>query len=409
MSPLAPLVLPPCSSDVLDRFRTDISKDEHFRGREERTGRRIFVKQVRDPASGLREFEALRRLAAAPGEVLVPRPLALTDSELHLELVEGIRLYDLLRLLRQIGDGEPELRPAARGGARRLLGRARRRVERMQALLGEAAGAISTGPYPCAVKVEGMFALLSELLGLPPLDATIQAELAGFRQRWEATASVPFRDATPKNIIVAVEALAIGRHPGEAARRAALARLLAGEGEDFWREVPLFDIDFASVEHLTVPEDDMVSLLGHEASFRALTEVGAADAAPVAEELAEIASGNPPRAALAFFVRYLRFAGRKVAYRVVNPVGGATRFRHDRFGFYFQALPRLLAALDPTLVAALPATLARWSAIGTAALPFDRAGGGGRDAYLAFVGRPVDYWQESPLELAARPRRAARP
>ncbi|WP_371347441.1 hypothetical protein [Ancylobacter sp. IITR112] len=409
MSPPAPLALPPCWPDVLDRFRADISKDEHFRGREEGSGRGIFVKQVRDPANGRREFEALRCLAAAPGETLVPRPLDLTDSELHLELVEGIRLYDLLRLLRQIGDGEPQLGPVAGDVARRLLGRARRRAERMQALLGEAAGSLSTGPYPCAIKVEGMFSLLSELFGLPPLDDAMRVELDAFRERWDAAVSVPFRDATPKNIIVAVEALAVGRHPGEAARRAALARLLADGDEAFWREVPLFDIDFASVEHLTVPEDDMVSLLGHEASFRALTEVGAADAAPVAGELAEIARRNPPRAALAFFVRYLRFAGRKVAYRVVNPVGGATRFRHDRFGFYFQALPRLLAALDPTLVAALPATLARWSAIGTAALPFDRAGGGGRDAYLAFVGRPVDYWQESPLELAARPRRAARP
>ncbi|WP_018387471.1 phosphotransferase [Ancylobacter sp. FA202] len=389
---------------LVARFRADISKDEFHRGRDGRSGH-VFVKQARDGASARREFEALNLLAHAGGEALVPRPLALRGRELRLELVEGIRLYDLLRLFRQLGDRDVALRERASRASLVLLGRCRARLERMQGLLAAAAGGLSVGPYPCDVKVTGMFAMLSQLLGLPPLDAAETAELGAFEARWAREVSVPFRDATPKNIIVAVESLAIGRHPSEAARRAALARLLEEGGAEFWRSVPLLDIDFSSVEHLTTPEDDLVSLLAHESSFAAGFPAGA----KVEDGPMGTAWPDPARAASSFFVRYLRFAGRKVAYRLINPLGGATRFRHDRFGFYFETLPGLLAALDPALAGAMPALLARWSAIGTAAAPFDVANGKGPDLYLQAIGRPVDYWQESPLELPARPALAAAP
>lgn len=391
---------------VLQHFRADISKDEHFRGRDERSGCHIFVKQVRDEDSGRREFEALSLLAAVPGEVLVPRPLDLRQGELHLELVEGIRLYDLLRLLGQLANGEPELTRTANDVATLLLARARGRIELMQAHLADAADILSTGPYPCEIKVEGMFALLSQLLGLSPLGSKARAELAAFKTRWDTWASVPFRDATPKNIIVAVEALAIGRHPGAAARRDALARLMTRVGMDFWRTVPLFDIDFTSVEHRTAPEDDLVSLLAHEASFRALSPAGGGADIPSAGGLRTTLQRNPERAASALFVRYLRFAGRKVAYRLVNPVGGATRFRHDHFSFYFDMMPRFVSGLHPALLQTMPATLARWSAIAAAAAPYDAVDDARRDAYHAFIGRPAHYWQESPLELAMSGERA---
>ncbi len=386
----------PFPADVLDHFRADISKDEHFRGRDRRSVS-AFLKQARDAESARREFETLRLLADARGENLVPRPLEQRGCELHLELVEGIRLYDLLRLLRRMGSVDVALQAGAERAALVLLERCRARVERMQALLAEAAGRLSVGPYPCDIKVAGMFALLSQLLGLPPLSATERTELDAFKVRWDEQVSVPFRDATPKNVIVAAESLAIGRHVSEAARRTALARLLAEAGDDFWRTVPLFDIDFSAVEHLTTPEDDLVSLLAHEVTF----ELGARAGEGLA--FAQTLKLNPQRAAYSIFVRYLRFGGRKVAYQVVNPQGGATRFRHDRFGFYFDRMPRLVAGLYPQMMEQMPAIMARWSAIADAAEPFEGGGRQGPDLYLETVGRPVQYWQESPLELAGTP------
>lgn len=384
-------------------FRADISKDEHYRGLGRRGGRDVFVKQVRDRESARREFEALSLLAAAEGEPLVPRAHDVSGCELHLEVVEGIRLYDLLRLLRQVGEADAECRGAADGAVRLLLNRCRVRLERIQILLAAAAPVLSVGAYPFDAKVVRLLAMLSRLLGQGPLGNEVLAELDAAKQIWVDHVRLPFRDATPKNVIVAVESLAVGRHPDEAARQTALVRLLKEKGMSFWESAALFDVDFSSVEHLTSPEDDLVSLLAHEISFQPGSDVSVRGL-PLMRALRL----HPERSALTIFVRYLSFAGRKVMYGLINPRGGAMRFRHDRHGFYFQTMPRLVTTLHPTIQELMPATLARWDTLAEAAAHLEPDDGLVSDFYLESLGRPVRYWQESPLERT-RSEPASRP
>ena len=93
------------------------------------------------------------------------------------------------------------------------------------------------------------------------------------------------------------------------------------------------DVDFSSAEHLTAPEDDPISLHFHEWTY---------GSSPLSTEalllVGEPVVPDPHRAAAAFLVRYLRFGGRKLAYKIVNSQGFAVRFAYDNPHFYFQRL-----------------------------------------------------------------------
>jgi hypothetical protein len=384
----------PIPPDELDYFLGDISKDRHAYGLGRHLGEDVFVKRSATAGAARREHEAFQLLYASAGERLVPRPRGLEGAVLYLDVVDGIRLFDLLRLLRRIAGEPADPRLAARAleACGILLGRCTARLERIQTLLTGASVLDPPTPYPFDRKVRQLLSHLSRLLGLAPLSPALHRELDNLGRDWDRSVSLPFRDATPKNIIIADPGLAVRCSAAVGERLSRIRERLANPDLSWFRRVDILDIDLASIEHLTTPEDDFISLLAHEISH----DLPVTPPAGVAGLQARLARA-PERAALALFVRYLRFGGRKASYRLISPTGFATRFRYDDAAFYFAALPAALAAIDPGFGRRNPAVLERCRAIGRALseLGFDDPA-----AQASTVDAQVRYWQESPLELS---------
>lgn len=393
-------------------FRRTISKEERNLTEPDRMLGSGFRKVCHSPEQAAIERSALEWLNSAVGRG-VPAVLAAQGSTLLLEPLRGIRLYDLLRLLRNIEAQQPERGEQARLASKQLLRRSLEQLLRVQRALLDWPPAAQSAAYPLASHTAGLLAIVVRLLGLPPLQPAECRELRILRRRWqEADALIPFRDATPKNILVAIEDLApgLGISPEER-----LARLQVWLDRGACESVRLVDFDFTSVLHRTAPEDDLFSLLAHAGSLpiaRTLLPELSPGRQPwpnaVAELVREIHPGirpDPERAARALLVRYLRFGGRKLLYRLINPAACAVRFRYDDPAFYFARLPVALVQLDPGFAATFPLLMARLRQLAEAIalLPPWSARDAHDDLYHASLGLDIPYWQESPLEIQPLP------
>ncbi len=383
-------------------FRSNISKEERNRHNPDymRGGR--FVKVVASVEQAQREASALRWLARVGGEPLVPALLERNGRRLELEQVPGIRLYDLLRLLDRCAQANPECRAVIDKRAATLMARCVGRLARIQRALLDWSQGERLAAYPFDTHVAALFDILLALADLPPLSARGRAEMRALADRWGGQdVAIPFRDATPKNILVALPHLAPDGAGDSAARLDAVMRWVE---RDAAATVRIVDFDFTSVQHLTAPEDDAISLLAHRGSLGhsgAFLPQGAAWTAAIAgvpHRMGLPFAPDPARAARALLVRYLRFGGRKFLYRMVNPEGYALRFRHDLPGHYFRVLARDLAALDPGFPQDHPEVhdrLGRLDAVASRLGPW-RPEERGQDPYLARYGAGLSFWQESP-------------
>jgi hypothetical protein len=100
-------------------------------------------------------------------------------------------------------------------------------------------------------------------------------------------------------------------------------------------------------------------------------------------------------------VRYLRFGGRKLAYKLINSQGFEIRFRYDDPIFYFRHLPLILSELCPGFVLDFGPLISLISSMGTVA---SNPGPADRellrmDHFRAFYGHAGNYWPENPLQL----------
>ena len=391
-------------------FRRTISKEERNLRQPDQLVGAGFLKICQSAEHAAIEASALRWLQeSSQGDV--PAVLQARGQTLLLEPLRGIRLFDLLRLLRTIEPQRPERAEQARSAALSLLRRGLEQLFHLQRALLAWPAAAERPAYPLDSHLAGLLSLVVRLLGLPPLQPAECRELRRLRRRWEATeALLPFRDATTKNLLVAIPELAPdpGLQPEDR-----LARLLAWLDRRESKSVRLVAFDFTSVVHRTAPEDDLFSLLAHAGSLPVgkwlLAEL-VPDASDWPNAVARLVSRihpgiqlDPERAARALLVRDLRFGGRKLLYRLLNPAAFAVRFHADDPAFYFARLPAALSRLDPSFAATYPLLLARLHQLraATALLPPWNASEASHDLYRAQLERPSPYWRESPLELPA--------
>ncbi|MFN5117439.1 MAG: hypothetical protein ACK5JJ_04985, partial [Cyanobacteriota bacterium] len=181
----------------------------------------------------------------------------------------------------------------------------------------------------------------------------------------------------------------------EAERLAWLRRQLQERPLAQWRQLSLRDVDFSSLLHLTLPEDDPISLLAHRRTLP-YGPFTAASFSLLPDRHGVVAE----RAALALLVRWLRFGGRKMAYRLLHPQAWLQRFRHDDPLPYFRDLRRHGLQLDPGLEQRYPLLLARVEAIGAAYRAIEPHLGLGPDPTIHRFPRPRQLWRESPLVQA---------
>jgi CTP:molybdopterin cytidylyltransferase MocA len=393
-------------------FRRSISKEERNLRQSDRIENCAYLKVCTNAESAAIEADALDWLHASPG-CRVPQRSARNGRILELEPISGIRLYDLLRLLRSIEQAEcADCAVQASSASLVLLRRSLAQLFCVQRALMLWPPGLGQPAYPFSLKVTGLLAILFRMLGLPGLQPVECRELQTLDHLWQTSdVRLPFRDATAKNIIVRIPELAPSCGDSPDVRMAKLGAWLEREESEV---VELVDIDITSVLHRTAPEDDLFSLLAHAGSLpvgkRLLAELvpGISTWPNAVAELVRFIDPalqrDDRRAARALLVRYLRFGGRKLLYRIVNPAAFSVRFRHDDPGFYFLQLPDLLIQLDPGFPASCPGLLTRLYQLreAVALLPAWKAEEARHDLYRSRLGVSIPYWQESTLELPAR-------
>ena len=375
----SPQQLLPAAADEATFART-VSKDELPPGYVQPPD--TFVKHTTDDTAAQTEYLALKTLSACDPEPLAPCPRFYGNRTVGMQLLRGIRAYECINILQQLaanGDIEPV-------GAALLMDRLVARLAVSQPLVAAEAARWPTSAYPFDAKVRQLLRLLASQLQLPPTDATYARQLAQMEHEWNEAVSVPFMDRSLKNVIVVDPRLSPGQH--DDAARVRLLRDIVNDEPEWLASVPIRDVDFASVGHLTTLEDDWVSLQLHEAT---------ADMYPTLEALAlppEADRGR--RLGLTLVTRYLRFGGRKMAYALMHPAAFAVRFADHDAGFYFQRLQGLVVQADETLLADYEAVFAHIEAIRTA---FDAMPPQGADSDPWVRQRRL--WRESPLEAVS--------
>ncbi len=329
----------------LQRFKRELWKDQRRLETRDRREGLTLIKHFATREEGATELHVLSRLSGDETERRhVPFVFDSGDDWVELEYIKGIRLFNLLVELDQVPD---ELLSNAEAVKGVLLARADRNQCEIQRLLRDGDRLPHWRPYPAGSKILAIIQILAPVLDLGFDAQRLRGEIRDFDATWAPLATVPFRDATTKNMVLAAPQLWLGNFDGEDERRAYLIATLRESSRPQWLSGDLIDFDFASCGELSTPEDDYISLHYHERTWRkapahgeALTWTGEAP--------------DPERAALSFITRYYRFGGRKAAYRLLHPWGHRVRFRHDRDAFYFERLPDIVGRLSPDVAKRFP-------------------------------------------------------
>jgi hypothetical protein len=355
-----------------------------------------FAKDCFDRELALVEAAVLLVLNERLGKGVVPMPKRIEQGTiLVLERIRGGRLFDLVRHLKVLEERDASLGAAA--VCARLLDRSRSRLRLIQLELARIGPLFTSDPYPLERKLTSLLELFLRVFGIQTVPPRWKQSLEEFVSYWQSSCvSIPFRDATTKNMIVADERLAVaGGRDASHSQLVAVAEMLKSETPEFWVSVPIVDVDFSSVVHLTSIEDDPISLHCHQATSGSME--------PTPQNFVLDSSLGAPdalRAASTAFVRYLRFGGRKLAYQLINSQGFKVRFAYDEPLFYFRELPDLCRALSPSFMTKYSDLVEVVSEIHRAASSPTRADRNllEVDQLRRFGKQPTHYWQQSPLE-----------
>ncbi len=355
----------------------------------------VFGKDCFEEQDAQLEASILLLLRDNIGVGYFPKPVEIRGSVLIMERIRGIRLFDLIRHLKTLEferrDGKAVL------AVNHLLQRTRHRLSLVQTYLHSVGPIYSRKPYPLENKLRGLLELFIRVMDLHDIPEPWTRELEDFADYWEAECSiVPFRDATTKNMIIADNRFAVSSTSidVESEQHNIVRKLLENEQNTYWSNVPLLDIDFSSIVHLTAPEDDPISLYCHEWTYGSCPIL--AQEFMLVPLLGDI---NPYRCAAAFLVRYLRFGGRKLAYKLINAQGFSIRFAYDDPLFYFDRLPSICSSLSPEFCADYSSLLTVVSKIAHAGRnpsPADSAQMSVDHLLKYYPDRHASYWQQNP-------------
>jgi hypothetical protein len=288
---------------------------------------------------------------------LAPTVLGASGNTIDLEYVEGTRVFNVLTLLKAL---EPADR-RAREIRVRLIERCALSCARIQdALVTDMPSSSRARPYyPLRAKLITLLGLFDHCLHLG-LDLTkIQAEVACAEQHLRAiSCAVPFRDGAPKNLILRLPQMWLGRVSVAEQReivRDIVARWSPSDGGAI-EAARIVHVDFSSCTELTVPEDDPISLWMHESSWL--------DDLPTVDRLLwQPLEHDATRLSIGLVVRMYRLGGRRLSYRLLHCDGYYARYADESLEFYFRTLTLASKTICPQLTTLFPEILMATDAI----------------------------------------------
>lgn len=189
--------------------------------------------------------------------------------------------------------------------------------------------------YPVTEKLVNMFCLLTSITSLDKYKIEIIDDLNKIAGIYSLNSKIPFRDATPKNVILDIPAL-YQEHFKSRNQRLSVVKSMVKSGElaNHIIKEKLFHIDFSGSVFLCPLSDDWIALKHHEVT-NWLSELSQDHT--TGENMVELCTK---------FVRFARFGGRKLAYRLLNQKGYNIRFILDNEAYYFSHLQAICQSLQ---------------------------------------------------------------
>jgi len=263
----------------------------------------------------------------------VPEIVQASDGCLIFEYIEGTRAFNLLMDLRALYRLENNC--LYRDLARQLLQLLMDDLRSFQQAADTTEVTNNLPIYPVTEKLRALYQVLSGVLPDTCAFNEVEADLDRIAAVYRRHAQVPFRDATPKNVILKLPLLFQSRFKSRIERLEAVRQLcVSGEMAALLVHDNVYHIDFSGC-HLLCPEaDDWVALMEHESSVWLMSAQR-----PVSPDL-EVPD------LCTRFVRFSRFAGRKLAYRLLNRCGHEIRFALDHEAGYFLTLSNITRYLQ---------------------------------------------------------------
>lgn len=325
------------AKQIATLFKDDLWKDQRTLETYSTTNGKTLVKHY--PSSLEKETElSVTKFLRQCGIAGIPPISSSGTNNLVAEMpyFEGIRLFNLFVALDAV---RFQTNGRAASVKKQLIVKCESRQREIQnALLLWRETQKCRSAYPQS-KLLTIVDVLSYGLKLNIYRAEIEEEINRINDYYRRIAIVPFRDATPKNMILCCADLYTEKFQSDDERNQYIIECLQDNTYQKWMGAPIVDIDFCSCVHDTTFEDDVISLKYHERTWNGLM--------PSSQELLWNGTPDNKRAAISFLVRYFRFGGRKAAYRLLHPVGHRVRFKYDNDCFYFSQLPKFIDSLWP--------------------------------------------------------------
>lgn len=249
-----------------------------------------------------------------------------TDSFIVFEYIPGTRAFNLLMDLRTIYLEDQSNDCISLG--RLLINLLETDLKNFQSLFKSNNLPVLTNKhYPVSEKLKNLYQLFSSILSLEmDLD-----EIEKIADIYKDQAAVPFRDATPKNVILNIPSLYQKQFKTRKDRLDTVKKLIStGELKEKLKNKNIFHIDFSGSCHICPEKDDWIALKNHECSVWLDKSFE-----PDFDQMNQ-------KDLVTFFVRLSRFGGRKLAYRLLNKDGHKIRFALDNEIIYFEALSKIV-------------------------------------------------------------------
>ncbi len=372
-------------------FRKDLWKDERAFFKENPLYKDCFSKHCFTEELAQLEFNILELLSAFDCS---PKPIAVVGEMLYMEWTKGVRLFDLIRLLRQ-ACLKPETNIQAKKALEIVFSRLKNDLYITQNILLDNNFDFNFSSYPVNIKIESLLNLFIEIFSID-IGGNYREQNKKFGEYWcEKCSLIPFRDATTKNYIFADKKLDLSICKTENSRYQTLNSLLVDFDQDYWKSIPILGIDYSSIENLTTPEDDVISLYFHEWTYGTVPLL--AENLLLINDRFEV---DNYRAAATFLVRFLRFGGRKLAYKLINSQGFEVRFKYDNPNFYFLHLHQICKALNSDFVIDFSEIFDVINKISFELNNISHADDAllKIDYFRQYYGESGKYWQENPSE-----------
>ena len=270
------------------------------------------------------------------------------DNYLNLERIKGMRLFELFVTLDYLGQASCDKAILLK---KRLLERCNIQQNvlnhRIKELLSNDS---SITPYP-AIKIVDFIPFLYKMMLISYSQNVSNVSLTELKTEAKAIYDrflyfvnqnpMPFRDSTLKNMAINDPRLMniefdISTKEKLEGTAQKIYSIISEEDFDYFENAKIYDFDFSSCINTTAFYDDFIGLNMHERSYSIEIENQVINEYIDNEEFL-----------IALIVRFLRFGGRKLAYKIINPDYHKIRFMYDDGQFYFKKIKLYIDVLFP--------------------------------------------------------------